>query len=70
MHFADDIVWTVTEFQEKSEEACRAAAIELNRKSNMISEAVEEVLHLVQNATQMFKAMNADPNDIIVRGTI
>lgn len=33
----------------------------------MISEAVEEVLHLVQNATQMFKAMNANPDDIIVR---
>lgn len=36
----------------------------------MISEAVEEVLNLVQNATQMFKAMNANPNDIIVKSII
>lgn len=35
----------------------RLAAIELNRKSQMISEAVEEVLNLVQDATQKFKSM-------------
>lgn len=55
--YKDDEKWTVEEFLENSEETCRAAAIELNRKSNMVSEAVEEVLNLVQNATQTFKAM-------------
>lgn len=35
----------------------RLAAIELNRKSQMVSEAVEEVLNLVQDATQTFKSM-------------
>lgn len=28
----DEEIWTVDEFLEKSEEACRLAAIELNRK--------------------------------------
>lgn len=41
------------------------AAIELNRKSQMISEAVEEVLTLVQDATQKFKSMmSTDSEDL------
>lgn len=43
----------------------RLAAIELNRKSQMISEAVEEVLNLVQDATQKFKSMmSMDSEDL------
>lgn len=42
----------------------RLAALELNRKSQMVSEAVEEVLNLVQNATQTFKSMmSCDSSD-------
>ncbi|XP_037924624.1 dynein heavy chain 5, axonemal isoform X2 [Hermetia illucens] len=51
----DDEIWTVEEFLERNEEACRQAAIELNRKSQMVSEAVEEVLNLVDNAKQTFR---------------
>ncbi|XP_075145766.1 dynein axonemal heavy chain 1 [Haematobia irritans] len=57
---ADDEIWTVEEFLEKSEESCRKAAIELNRKSQMISEAVEEVLNLVDKASERFKEMAGD----------
>lgn len=64
----DDVVWTTDEFLEKSAEACRSAAIELNRKSNMISEAVEEVLNLVNNATQTFKAMIGTTNSSPLQG--
>lgn len=41
----------------------RLAALELNRKSQMISEAVEEVLNLVQDATQKFKSMMSTDSD-------
>lgn len=53
----EDDLWTVEEFVEHSEQTCRSAAIELNRKSSMIAEAVEEVLLLVNNALQECKAM-------------
>lgn len=59
----EDEMWNVEEFLEKNEEACRQAAIELNRKSKMVEEAVEEVLHLVQNATQTFKKMGGLEED-------
>lgn len=48
----------------------RLAAIELNRKSQMVSEAVEEVLNLVQNATQTFKTMISVDSDILNKGLI
>lgn len=35
----------------------------------MVSEAVEEVLNLVQNATQTFKAMIGSENDPLTQGT-
>jgi len=38
----------------------RKAAIELNRKSQMVSEAVEEVLSLVDKATAAFKEIAGD----------
>nr|XP_036233287.1 dynein heavy chain 5, axonemal isoform X1 [Bactrocera oleae] len=57
---AEDEIWTVEEFLEKSEDACRRAAIELNRKSQMVSEAVEEVLNLVDKATETFKQIAGD----------
>lgn len=44
------------------------AAIELNRKSQMVSEAVEEVLKLVQNATQTFKVMSGNENNLPAQG--
>uniref|UniRef100_A0A1B0GJY1 Putative dyneins heavy chain n=1 Tax=Lutzomyia longipalpis TaxID=7200 RepID=A0A1B0GJY1_LUTLO len=61
----DDEMWTIEEFLEKNEEACRQAAIELNRKSQMVSEAVEEVLELVQKASQQFKEMCGAENDLM-----
>lgn len=60
--------WTIEEFLDKNEESCRLAAIELNRKSLMVSEAVEEVLNLVQNATQTFKSMISTDSDILAQG--
>lgn len=53
----DDQLWTIDEFVVHSEQTCRSAAIELNRKSNMIAEAVEEVLQLVSNAMHEFEKM-------------
>lgn len=53
----DDQLWTIDEFVVHSEQTCRSAAIELNRKSNMIAEAVEEVLQLVSNAMHEFETM-------------
>lgn len=61
---SENETWSVDEFLEKNEEACRNAAIELNRKSQMVEEAVEEVLDLVQKATQTFKRMVGIENDI------
>uniref|UniRef100_A0A1B0GQ26 Dynein, axonemal, heavy chain 5 n=1 Tax=Phlebotomus papatasi TaxID=29031 RepID=A0A1B0GQ26_PHLPP len=61
----DDEMWTIEEFLEKNEEACRQAAIELNRKSQMVAEAVEEVLDLVQKASQQFKEMVGAENDLM-----
>ncbi|KAG8296780.1 hypothetical protein J6590_049807 [Homalodisca vitripennis] len=59
--------WTVDEFIENTEGACRHAAIELNRKSQMVEEAVEEVLELVRKAAEVFKATHEnDDFDFIV----
>lgn len=57
-------------FLEKNEEACRLAALELNRKSQMVSEAVEEVLELVQNAAVTFRLIIGVENDVIAQGRI
>lgn len=51
-----DQPWTIEEFVEKNGEICRAAAIDLHRKSTMVEEAVEEVLQLVRKATDSFKS--------------
>lgn len=51
-----DQPWTIEEFVEKTEEVCRLAAVDLYRKSMMVEEAVEEVLDLVKNAAENFKA--------------
>ncbi|RZF32385.1 hypothetical protein LSTR_LSTR001849, partial [Laodelphax striatellus] len=48
--------WLVDEFMEKTEDCCRQAAVELNRKSLMVEEAVEEVLELVRKAAEDMKA--------------
>ena len=48
----------------------RLAAIELNRKSQMVSEAVEEVLNLVQDATQKFKSMMSTDSEDIAQGKV
>ena len=59
-----DELWTVQKFLDKNEDACRAAAIELNRKSQMVEEAVEEVLDLVQKASVIFRNMIGPENDL------
>ncbi|XP_050432698.1 dynein axonemal heavy chain 5 [Adelges cooleyi] len=48
----DDTTWTAEEFLERTDETCRLASIELNRKSMLVEEAVEEVLNLVQQANE------------------
>ncbi|XP_058454765.1 dynein axonemal heavy chain 5 [Malaya genurostris] len=65
----DDEMWTVDEFLETTEETCRQAASELNRKSQMVEEAVEEVLDLVHRASQIFKRMVGAENDFFVDET-
>lgn len=60
----DEEIWTVEEFLEKSEDSCRQAAIELNRKSQMVEEAVEEVLELVDKASQIFQKIMGSENDM------
>lgn len=62
--FPNDELWTVQEFLEKNEDACRMAAIELNRKSQMVEEAVEEVLDLVQKSSVIFRNMIGPENDL------
>lgn len=62
--FPVDELWTVKQFLDKNEDACRAAAIELNRKSQMVEEAVEEVLDLVQKASVIFRNMIGAENDL------
>lgn len=66
--FKDGELWTVEMFLEKNEEACRLAALELNRKSQMVSEAVEEVLELVQNAAVTFRLIIGAENDVLAQG--
>lgn len=53
----EDEPWNVENFFEKIEETCRTAAQDLNRKSMMVEEAVEEVLDLVKNAATAFKSV-------------
>lgn len=42
--------------------------MELNRKSQMVSEAVEEVLELVQNAAITFRTIIGAENDVLAQG--
>lgn len=46
----DEEPWNISDFCDRSDEACRAAAIELHRKSLMVEEAVEEILSLVRRS--------------------
>ncbi|XP_073975032.1 dynein axonemal heavy chain 1 [Rhodnius prolixus] len=52
--------WTIEEFVDKTDENCRKAATELNRKSLMVEEAVEEILELVRKAAEEFKTIQAN----------
>ncbi|CAG5099433.1 Similar to DNAH5: Dynein heavy chain 5 [Cotesia congregata] len=56
--------WSIEEFLEKTNEACRVAAIDLHRRSLMVEEAVEEVLQLVKNAADNFKNNEPDQYDL------
>lgn len=47
---SDEKPWTVDYFCDSIENVCRAAAVELNKKSIMVEEAVEEILSLVKRA--------------------
>ncbi|XP_046389607.1 dynein axonemal heavy chain 5 [Ischnura elegans] len=51
----DEEPWSVEEFVERTEAHCIQAALELNRKSLMVEEAVEEILELVKRAALAFK---------------
>uniref|UniRef100_A0A2S2PXW6 Dynein heavy chain 5, axonemal n=1 Tax=Sipha flava TaxID=143950 RepID=A0A2S2PXW6_9HEMI len=48
----DGSTWTAEEFLDKIDETCRQASMELNQKSTLVEEAVEEVLTLVQKANE------------------
>jgi dynein heavy chain len=55
-----DEPWTVEEFLERTEDTCHSAAVELNRMSLMVEEAVEEVLDLVKKAAEEFEACGGE----------
>ncbi|XP_063235253.1 dynein axonemal heavy chain 5 [Bacillus rossius redtenbacheri] len=64
-----DEPWSVEEFLERTEDTCIQAATELNRKSLMVEEAVEEVLDLVKKAGQAFKGnRETDEFDFLMEG--
>lgn len=52
--------WTVEEFLQKTESHCESAALELNRRSLMVEEAVEEILELVRKAGENFKGQTTN----------
>lgn len=60
--------WTVDHFCDSIEHACRSSAIELNRKSIMVEEAVEEILNLVKKARIDVK--NVDDEDLFQEGNL
>ncbi|XP_063990451.1 dynein axonemal heavy chain 5 [Diachasmimorpha longicaudata] len=64
----EDEPWCIEEFLEKTEEACRIAAIDLHRRSQMVEEAVEEVLQLVKNAADSFKNAGEPDNFELANG--
>lgn len=51
----EDEPWSVEEFLRKTKTHCQSVALELNRRSLMVEEAVEEVLELVRKAGENFK---------------
>ncbi|CAH4038579.1 unnamed protein product [Pieris brassicae] len=58
----EETPWAVDEFIEYVEKKCRNACVELNRKSLMVEEAVEEVLDLVKKAAQQIKPAEINPD--------
>ncbi|XP_068620684.1 dynein axonemal heavy chain 5 [Battus philenor] len=54
--------WSVEEFLEHVESGTRNACVELNRKSLMVEEAVEEVLDLIKKAAQQIKPAEINPD--------
>ncbi|CAG9138633.1 unnamed protein product [Plutella xylostella] len=58
----EDTPWSMEEFIENVESGCRNACVELNRKSLMVEEAVEEVLDLVKKAAQQIKPAEINPD--------
>lgn len=57
--------WSVEEFIDKTETACLSAAVELQMKSLMVEEAVEEILVLVRNAANDMPGESGDEFDFI-----
>lgn len=60
--------WTIDEFIERTEQNCRQAAIELNRRSLMVEEAVEEVVELVRKAAEDFRGESSTIFDFDLDG--
>lgn len=59
-----DESWAVEDFIDKTENACLSAAIELQMKSLMVEEAVEEILLLVRNAANDMPGGSCDEFDL------
>lgn len=47
----EEKAWTIENFAEKNDSICRNSAMELQKKSLMIEEAVEEILELVKTSS-------------------
>ncbi|XP_045541937.1 dynein axonemal heavy chain 5 [Papilio machaon] len=62
VNLPEEVPWSMEEFIEHVESGSRNACIELNRKSLMVEEAVEEVLDLVKKAAQQIKPTEINPD--------
>ncbi|VVC99767.1 unnamed protein product [Leptidea sinapis] len=72
INLPEETPWTVDEFIENVESNCRNACVELNRKSLMVEEAVEEVLDLemVKNAVfEMRRYYSRKVVDVLIKVT-
>lgn len=67
LHVLPDVdeVWSVEEFLNKTETSCLSAATELQMKSLMVEEAVEEILQLVRNAANDMQGGPTDEFDYL-----
>lgn len=65
---SEEETWTIEEFAERNDSICRNSAMELQRKSLMVDEAVEEILTLVK--TSNIDDSSTTPNELYFEGQL